>query len=188
LTLQESLPDADSVEWYPNTYRELCIRYDRRLIQVAVGAGLLALIGLVAVILATAIAGLPSSVLAGGAVLLLLSLSTVGFVGLTFTKQETNRSWYSPLRIGFSSQGIHVTLDSASAKRRRYGESSIAFISWDSIEGVSPPVSPYGPYVHHMVVFNSAQRPPPEIDLISEELMERIKSEVEKHAYDLGPE
>lgn len=186
LTPQEALPDADEVEWYSNPYRASCVQADRRRAQVAYGAGVFAVVGLGIVILVTAVPRVPSSLTSGGVVLTVLSFLVLGYVALSFTpRHESSLSWYSPIRVGFSAQGIHVTMGPASASRRHWAEKSMSFIAWDTIEGVADPISPY---LRHQVTFNSAQRPPPEILSISEELVDRIKSEVEKHAYDLGPE
>jgi len=142
VSLPETLPDADGVQWYPNALRATRLQRDRILLRLAAGGGFLALIGLGLALLAGAWPDLPALVGVGGGALLFLAVVTVLAALLPFTpRHQSWRSWYSPVRVGFSSQGIHVTYGAKSPWGHR--ETARAFIAWDSIEGLAPPISPY---------------------------------------------
>lgn len=179
--------DTDEIRWFANTYREVCLRSDRRIAQVAVSMAILAVVGLCAVLVTVVKPGLPPTLETGGEIVLILSLLVGGYALLLLysPRSDLGRSWYSPIRVGFSTQGIHVTFDSASDTRRRREYSSMPFIPWETIEGVARPISQY---MRHQVTFNSERQPPPEIHLLSVDLVDRISTEVQKHANDLGPE
>lgn len=179
--------DTGEIRWFANTYREVCLRADRRIAQVVVSMALLAVVGLCVVLVTVAKPGLSPTLETGGEVVLILSLLIGGYALLLLysPRSDLGRSWYSPIRVGFSTQGVHVTFDSASATRRRREYSSMPFIPWETIEGVAPPISQY---MRHQVTFNSERQPPPEIHLLSIELVDRISTEVQQHANDLGQE
>lgn len=184
--LPDALPDADGVAWYPNTFRETRLRADRGLYRVALGAGTAAVVGIGLVILSAARSSLPPLYREAGVALVLLSLGALGVAGLSLTPRfELSRSRYAPVRVGFSSRGIHLAFDPPPVDGGGPAGALRTFIPWASIEGVSPPISPY---LRNQVDFQSPERPPPRIRSISEDLVARIATEVEGHTNDLGPD
>jgi hypothetical protein len=114
-----------------------------------------------------------------GAILLVSLLGVM--IGLSllipFSPKNANpRAWYSPIRVGFSSRGVYVEYDSATARRRVHAHAARTFIAWNSVQEIWPETGMSAD--PHRVRFRDGSSYPPEIYSLSNELIDRIKEEI----------
>jgi hypothetical protein len=155
----------------------VCVRYDQRLWRAAS----IFLVGGIATFIvafgALSLSYLPRDPTAL-AVLVSIFAVMVGLALMTpfSPKSSDTRAWYSPLRVGFSSRGVHVEYDSATARRRVHPNAARIFIAWDSVQEIWPETGMSAD--PHRVRFRDGSSYPPEIYSLSTELIGRIKEEI----------
>jgi hypothetical protein len=155
----------------------VCLRYDQRLWRAASIFLVCGTATFIAAFGALSLSNLPR-IPTGAAVL--GSLLAV-MVGLTLLipfspKSSDTRAWYSPVRVGFSSRGVHVEYDSATARRRVHANAARTFIAWDSVQEIWPETGMSAD--PHRVRFRDGSAYPPEIYSLSIELIDRFKEEI----------
>jgi hypothetical protein len=179
------VPNYEDIRWYPNSLRNSRLATDRLLMRIAIASAILAIAGLATALLSRVTSGVPGLVGTAGTGLFVLSVLGLLVSLMQFTPRFSGtRAWYAPIRVGFSSRGLHVEYDPKSQRLRR--REAMSFIPWDSFDGIAPPISPY--MRQDIVIFQSYVSPNPEIVSISDELVGRIKDEVKEHSNVLGPE